>query len=298
VRPHSRHGERTLNLRLARLLCVFLVFAVPMAARQKAPANSPSNEPSQQATPGQPASPVQQNSPAQTSAPEQQVPAAAQASPLEKPNGAQQNASAPADQVKPKDDRILYTLPNYLTVENADHAPKLTVGEKYKLVAKDTFDWIEYPYVGAIAAIGQAQNSEPGYGQGWDGYAKRYGATFADTAVASFMTSAVLPSMLKEDPRYYQLGNMRGGFWRRAGYGISRIFVTRTDSGQSQCNYSELAGNLAAAGITNLYHPAADRTVTNTLSIWGTQTMWDALANEMKEFWPDLHHWIGKKKPD
>ncbi|HKS82867.1 MAG TPA: hypothetical protein VJR23_15295 [Candidatus Acidoferrales bacterium] len=243
----------------------------------------------------------QQETPA-TALPSQPAQAADSAAAHPKSDQAQQATSQPALGVRQegqngeKDDRILYTLPNYLTIENESTAPSLTVGQKYKLVAKDTFDLVEYPYTGFVAAISQAQNSEPGYGQGWDGYGKRYGAAFADTAIASFMTSAVFPSMLKEDPRYYQMGRGNGGVFHRVGYAISRIFVTRTDSGGSQFNYSEIAGNAVAAGISNTYHPSSDRTVVNTLSVWGTQTMWDTVANEVKEFWPDMRQWISRKK--
>lgn len=264
---------------LAPLLSAILSFSIlgsHIEAQQQTPANPPAGQPSQQSQPASPAT--------------------SQDKPPEKPKDSSQTGAGLPEQATPKDDRILYTLPNYLTVENADQAPKLTAGEKYKLVAKDTFDWIEYPYVAAIAGLSQLQNSEPGYGQGAAGYGKRYGAAFADTAISSFMTSAVFPSMLKQDPRYYEMGASHAGFWRRAGYSVGRIFVTRTDDGRSQFNSSEIAGNLVAAGISNIYHPAEDRTLANTLSVWGTQTMWDAAANEMKEFWPDMRRWISKKK--
>ena len=120
-----------------------------------------------------------------------------------------------------------------------------------------------------LAGISQAENSDPGYGRGAAGYGKRYGAAFADGTIESFMTSAVLPSILRQDPRYYQLG--KGGFWRRTGYAVSRIFVTPADSGRIQFNYSEIVGSALAAGIsTYSYHPSDQRTVRNSLSVWGS----------------------------
>jgi hypothetical protein len=205
-----------------------------------------------------------------------------------------QNSTSRQQDASPKNDRIFWALPNYLTVENAAHVPPLTIEGKFQLTAKDSFDPVEIPYIGLLAGIGQAQNSEPSYGQGAAGYFKRYGTAFADNTVGNFMTEAIFPSMLHQDPRYFQLG--KGGFWRRTGYSFSRLVVTRSDFGQSQFNYSEIAGNAVAAGIATSYHPAQDRSLSNTMTIWATQIMWDGVANEMKEFWPDIHHWLRRKK--
>jgi len=131
-------------------------------------------------------------------------------------------------------DRLLFTLPNFLTVENAGHIPALTTGQKFKVVARTSFDYVNFPWFGVLAGVSQAENSEPGYGQGARGYAKRYGSLFADGTIDNFMTSAILPSLLHQDPRYYQLG--KGGFLHRTGYAISRTFVIRTDSGRSAFN--------------------------------------------------------------
>ena len=191
----------------------------------------------------------------------------------------------------PQNDRIFWTLPNFLTVENAATLPPLTAGQKFKIVARSTFDPVEYPYVALVAAINQASNSEPAFGQGFRGYAKRYGTAFADNTVGDFMTGAVFPSLLRQDPRYYQLG--KGGFFRRAAYAADRVLFTRSDSGQKEFNFSEILGNGVAAGISNAYHPAP-RTFTNNLSIWGTQIVWDAVSFELKEFWPDLRRKVHK----
>lgn len=196
-------------------------------------------------------------------------------------------------EASPKNDRIFWTLPNYLTVENAAQVPRLSIWGKFKLTAKDSFDPVEIPYVGLVAAIGQAQNSERAYGQGAPGYGRRYATAFADNTTGNFMTEAIFPSLLRQDPRYFQLG--KGGFWRRTRYAFSRLFVIRSDSGHGQFNYSEIAGNAVGAGIAAAYHPAQDRNFSNTMSIWGTQIMWDGVANEMKEFWPDIHHWFRRK---
>lgn len=202
----------------------------------------------------------------------------------------------PAIQEKksPEDDRLFFVLPNYLTVENGKQIPPLTTGQKFKLVALGAFDPFEFAYVGVLAGIDQAENDDPSYGQGLEGYAKRYGAAYADTAIENFMVGGVFPSLLHQDPRYYQLG--KGGFWRRAGHAALQVFITRSDSGKRQFNYSELAGSAVAAALSNTYHPPADRTALNSANIWVTQLWGDAVSFELKEFWPDIRRKLHKKQ--
>src|SRR5262249_22714278 len=102
-----------------------------------------------------------------------------------------------------------------------------------------------------------------------------------------FLTSAIVPSLTKQDSRYFRSGE--GGVFRRIAYAASRSIVTRTRSGHGAFNISEVGGNLAAAGGSNLYHDPADRTSAGTMSRWGLQVMGDTLGNELKEFWPDIH---------
>jgi hypothetical protein len=205
-------------------------------------------------------------------------------------------------------DRLFLALPNFLTLENSANVPPLTTGQKFKVVARGSFDKIQFPWYALLAGISQAENSEPGYGQGWEGYGKRYASAFADGTIENFMTSAVLPSILHQDPRFYQ--SSEGSVTHRAGYAVSRIFITRSDSGHKQFNYSEIFGSALSAGIsTNTYHPrgfvtahfdpttnmvvyqhqASDRTLSNTLSVWGTQVGYDTITIVIKEFWPDIH---------
>lgn len=195
-----------------------------------------------------------------------------------------------------KNDRLFGVIPNYTTVENEDKFGPMSAKGKFKMAADSVFDPYTFPFIGFVALIGQAENSEPSYGQGFEGYAKRYGTSFADAGIGTTMTVAVFPSLLHQDSRYFQLG--RGSVGRRTMYAVSRIFVTRADSGSHQFNASEIVGNLAAAGISNAYHPAEDRGVGNTLSIWGTDIMWDTVANVLKEFWPDIRRKVHKKHDD
>jgi hypothetical protein len=137
-----------------------------------------------------------------------------------------------------------------------------------------------YPFVGFVATLNHT------YGHGVSGFLKQYPASLADNAIGNFLTSAVMPAALHQDPRYFERGS--GTFLGRLGYAASRSVVTRSDAGHPQFNLSEIGGNAVAAGLSNLYYPAADRTVTGTLSRWGMQLMWDTLSNELKEFWPDV----------
>lgn len=192
-------------------------------------------------------------------------------------------------------DRLFYTLPNFLTVENAGQTPPLTAGQKFKVVARSSFDYVQFPWYAFLAGISQAQNSESGYGQGAAGYGKRYGAAFADGTIENFWTAAILPSVLRQDPRFFQLG--KGSFWHRTGYAVSRVFVTRSDSGHNEFNASEIFGSAIAASIsTYSYHPQADRTLSNTASVWGTQIGYDTISFVAKEFWPDIRRKISRKK--
>jgi hypothetical protein len=197
------------------------------------------------------------------------------------------------EQKSPVNDRLFWALPNYLTVESGKGIRPLTTGQKFKLVARQSFDPVQYPYVGFLALLDQVAHSEPTYGQGATGYAKRFGTSFADITIANFMTGAVCPSLFRQDPRYFQMG--QGRLFRRAGYAVSRIFITRADSGRRQFNYSEIAGNAVSAAIATAYHPAHDRTAENITSVWWTQTAWDAMANEAVEFWPDIRRKFRRK---
>jgi hypothetical protein len=234
----------------------------------------------------------QQNPPSQQTTPPQTQP------PSKEKQQEQVDKSKNPEKNKPEGvskDRLFYALPNFLTIENAGQVPPLSTKEKFKVVTKGSFDYVQVPWYAFLAGISQAENSEAGYGQGAAGYGKRFGAYFADGTIENFMTGAILPSVLKQDPRYFQSG--KGSFTHRTGYAMSRIFVTRTDSGHQQFNYSEIFGSAISAGIsTYSYHPHADKTLSNTLSVWGTQVGYDTITVVVKEFWPDIRRKLKKDK--
>lgn len=199
---------------------------------------------------------------------------------------AQEPAKPPAPKKTPND-RLFFALPNYFTLESAGNAPPLTVGDKFKMTALGAFDPVQVGFIGIQTGIGDASGDDKAYGGGVEGYAKRFAVRFADTTVENFMTRAILPSALHEDPRYYQKGS--GGLWKRTTYAVSRIFVTRTDSGATTFNFSEILGSAGAAGISAYsYHLPEDHNLGSAVSIWGTQVAYDALSYWLKEFWPDM----------
>ena len=194
---------------------------------------------------------------------------------------------ASAQQSDTAHDRLFWALPNFLTVENVENVSPLTPGQKFKLVARGIYDPMEFVLVGFVAGLGQASDSDPSYGQGAQGYAKRYGTSYGDNAIENFMAYAVFPSVLHQDPRFYQLGH--GGFRKRVVHAVSRVVIARSDSGQSQFNYSEILGAGSAAAIsTYTYHPQSERRFGNVATVWATQMGWDAATYIVKEFWPDL----------
>ncbi len=205
-------------------------------------------------------------------------------------NGSTGSNCAGQDQKPPetnsKDDRLFFILPNFLTVKDVGKAPPMTDGQKFDVATHGSFDYVELPWYAFTAGISQENNGEPTLGPGWKGYGKRYVINLVDGTSETFLVGAIVPSLLRQDPRYYQMGS--GGLWHRAGYAVSRIVVIRTDSGHTQINFSEILGSGAAAALADLYHPQADRTLPKTLSVWRTLVAYDTLTLLLREFWPDI----------
>jgi hypothetical protein len=207
-------------------------------------------------------------------------------------------------------DRLFFALPNFLTVDANGKIVPLTAGQKFKVVARGSFDPVQIVWYAALSGVSQAENSEPGYGQGAVGYGKRYGAYAADGTIENFFVGAILPSVLHQDPRFFPKAG--GSFISRASYAASRIIISRGDSGSRQFNYSEVFGSAIASAIsTYSYHPRrtfnrfnnmgvaeyypSDRTLGNTASVWGSQVGYDAITLLVKEFWPDLRRKLKKQ---
>lgn len=206
------------------------------------------------------------------------------------------------DSPKPKTDtgqtgvqtkRILWIIPNFRSVSADTYLPPQSFKEKFWLATQDSFDYSAFIYNGIVAGISFAEKSEPSFGQGASGYGIYYAHTVADNTIENYMVEAFVPALTKEDPRYYTLG--RGGFFKRSGYALSRVFITRNDAGNNTFNISEIAGAGAAAAISNLYYPPGNTWV-KTYQRWGSQVLQDFISFEFKEFWPDINRAIFHNK--
>ena len=195
-------------------------------------------------------------------------------------------ASAEGDQSK----RILWVIPNYRAVSADVQLPPLSSKSKLVLATQDSFDYSSLVYAGFMAGIGQAGNSTPEFHQGGLGYSRYLWHSFADQAVGNYFTEFIMPTVTHEDPRYYT--RFHGGVLRRTVYALDRLAVTRTDSGGSSINFSEIVGNGAGAGVGCLYYPRGDRTWTKVGQRWVTQISIDGISNVVKEFWPDIRHHV------
>jgi hypothetical protein len=189
--------------------------------------------------------------------------------------------------------RIFGVIPNFY-VSYVPNAAPLGSKQKFQLAWRSTIDPVNFAITGAIAGVQQATNTPSGYGQGAQGYGKRYGASYADLVTGTFIGGAILPSLLKQDPRYFYKGT--GTVRSRVLYAIANSVICKGDNGHWQPNYSSILGSLAAGGISNLYYPAENRngaglTVENTLIGIGET----AATNLLQEFvirklTPNLSH--------
>lgn len=222
------------------------------------------------------------------------------ASPSPAPNGASAAPVAPkgeipvpGDKGEVQDKRAFGVLPNYRTADGTAPFHPITTRQKFTIATKDTFDWPSYILAGAFAGISQLDNSNPSFGQGTEGYAKRYAASVADQDIGNFMSEAIMPSLLHQDPRYFRKGT--GSVKSRIWYAATRVIVCKTDNGNWTFNASEFLGNGVVASLGNAYYPDAvgfDATMQRMFTQIGT----DALSQVMKEFWPDVkRRWFHKR---
>ena len=152
--------------------------------------------------------------------------------------------------------RLIGFFPNFYTSYIYDAAP-LTAKQKFSLATRGTFDPVAMIGVGIAAGLEQTTNSYSGYGQGAEGYSKRFAAKFVDGRSSDFLTHAVFPSLLHQDPRYYYQGS--GSVKSRLIHAVSSAFVTRSDSGRTVPNYSYWLGDMCSGALSNLYYPKANR---------------------------------------
>jgi hypothetical protein len=183
--------------------------------------------------------------------------------------------------------RILFVVPNFHSVSADTQLPPQSFKGKLMNATEDTFDYSNFIFVGAIAGIQQAQSSTREFGQGARGYGRYYWHAFMDQGDENYLVEGIMPIVFRQDTRYYTLE--RGRFLRRLSYALSRGIITRSDSGGTELNYSEIIGAGAAAGISNLYYPEHERTWTKTGQKWVTNVGLDVISQAFREFWPDIN---------
>jgi Carboxypeptidase regulatory-like domain len=177
--------------------------------------------------------------------------------------------------------RVLGVFPNFYTSFIWNAAP-LKPRHKFQLAIRSTTDPISFLTTGVIAGVDQARDRFPGYGQGMQGYAKRYGAAYGDSFIGRMIGGAILPSLFHQDPRYFYKGS--GSISSRLGHALASAVICRGDNGKWQPNYSHVLGNFAAGEISNLYRPEEDRGVGLAINNALIHTGGNAVANVMREF--------------
>jgi hypothetical protein len=272
----------------AATIVIGLFLAIPVARSQPAdaalePATEPSPIPQQTSSPNSSLPPAPAASGDQTST--------AQSTTAE--DEARTKAQVQLQQEEHQ--RVLGVMATFNTTRNKDALP-LTPRQKYQLFFKSATD----PWPFAVAAFGagidQADNSFPEYGQGMQGYAKRFGAAYTDYFTGNFFGNAVLTSVLHEDPRYFQKGT--GSFGSRALWASGSTVWCRRDKGTWGPNYANVIGNLMGSAISNLYYPAADRTARGTIERGITVSAEGIIGAEVIEFWPDMVRHYRRKQAE
>lgn len=260
-----------LLLRTLQVLLLIVVFV---------PSGSAQTEPSQPSSGGeQTASPTPTPSPSAQETKSQQQPAPDQEKELQKQEQSQ---------------RILGVAPLFGSTSR-QNARALTTGEKFHLFTKSSFDPFEYAAAGFQAGLGQATNEFPGYGQGASGYFKRYGASVADQVSSNFFANFAYPVLLKEDPRYFRLG--QGSIKYRIGYSLAQEFVCHTDKGGRSFNYSNVFGAFTSGAVSNIYYPQTDRGFGLTMSRSAISLLYGSAGGLVDEFWPDINRKLFHRHP-
>jgi len=226
-------------------------------------------------------------------------PPPAQAQVPDSPSTAKQKAAQKTEEQRriereEQSNKILGVVPNY-NVTTEKTAIPLTPSEKFKLFARSSFSPFEFVAVGAEAGISQGLDKSKEYGQGAEGYGKRYGAAFADQVSSNFFSNYAYPVIFREDPRYFRLGE--GTFGHRLGGALKQVLVAHRDRGGTEFAFSNVLGAFTAGAVSNLYYPESDRNAKDTLSRSAISLAYGGLGNLASEFWPDVRDkWFNKHK--
>jgi len=188
--------------------------------------------------------------------------------------------------------RVLGVVPMFNVTSNQDSAP-LTPKQKFQLFFKSSTDWYVFTLTAIDGGLSMAGDEYASYGQGVEGFAKYWGAAYADTFDGNFWGNAVLPAWWHEDPRYYRMGH--GRFFKRVAYSAATTVWCKRDSGKWGPNYGNVAGNFIAGAISNAYYPASDRGFGLTMGRGASVTYEGIVGAELAEFWPDIVQHFNRK---
>ncbi len=232
---------------------------------------------------------------AQQSAPEGQAQASLPDNPAPQQDPPSAQPQAPLSN-KPQTKRILGIIPNFRSVSTDTKLPPQTLKEKFITTTEDSFDYSAVVIPTLLAGYNMGLKATPEFGQGAAGYGQYWWHSAVDQTTENYFVEFVFPVLTREDSRYYTLG--RGDFFKRTGYALTRAVVTRSDTGSSQFNLSEVAGAGASAALANAYYPARERTFSTTATNWGLDVGIDAFTFVLKEFWPDVNQkWFHYDQP-
>ena len=203
------------------------------------------------------------------------------------PNPATKTKEEKAIEHQEQSQRILGVVPQF-GLTSRMNAPPLSPGEKFHLFVKSAFDPAIIAIEGLQAGLSQAENEFPGYGQGAQGYGKRYGASFADEVSSNFFANYFYSVLLKEDPRYFRLGH--GSVKHRIGYALAQEFVCHTDRGGRDFAWENVLGAFSSGGLSNAYYPSSDRGFGLTMSRSAIALAYGSAGGLVDEFWVDINH--------
>lgn len=192
----------------------------------------------------------------------------------------------------PVSKRILWIIPNYRTYPSIKDYEPIPVRRKFNIAVQDSFDRGTIALAAAFAGEGQITNATPEFHQGVAGFGRYWAASYADLVIGNFMTEAIFPTALHEDPRYFRKGT--GSGLSRLGYAAGQVLWTHRDSGGAMFNFAEVGGNATAVALSNVYYPGG-HTASTAVSKFAMQIGVDMVSNILKEFWPDLDHKFARK---
>lgn len=246
---------------IPRLGLLILILVAASARAQNATRTGTSQDPSARILPGTPAHPDTAD-----------------------PGAARAAGSVKGAKEQPR--RILGIMPNYRAVTAGAIPPPPTPREAFLVATQNTFDYSSFLFTGITTGEAFLSNTHPKLGHGMAGYGRYYWRGFLDKADGNYLVIFALPTVFRQDERYYALGE--GGFWKRAAYSASRVLITPDYHGRPSFNASEVLGRAMAQGISASYYPASDRSVGALAVKYGWAMGRDAAVNMFREFWPDI----------